>query len=82
MSHKTISQWGEKKKHIMKYHFTPTGMTIINTDNDKFGQGNGKLELAHTAGGNVKRQSLWKTICPFLKNLNIVLSALPLLCVY
>lgn len=58
-----------KKKHIMKYHFTPTGMTIIKTDNDRFGQGNGKLELAHTAGGNVKRRSLFgKLFVRFLKS--------------
>ena len=60
---------GKKKKHIMKYHFTPTGMTIIKTDNDKFGHGNGKLELAHTAGGNVKWHSLFgKPFVHFLKS--------------
>ena len=60
---------GGKKRNIMKCHFTPTGMTIINTDNDKFGQGNGKLELAHTVGGNVKQHSLFgKPFVHFLKS--------------
>ena len=60
---------GEKKRNIMKYHFTPTGMTIIKTANDRFGQGDGELELAHTAGGNVKWHRLFgKPFVRFLKS--------------